>query len=247
MAEPNIGEQVYREFVDAGQRSRFLYDDVQVLKSIETVDELRQLCETVSGKSLPADATPFEMVSACVVREPDQSDAQAMFGIGVDVPEGCLLTAVTLPFLFVGFHLGRLLRWVGLDLKQIGTHHLAGLQLVTAAVLAFTCGLAIFLESLTPIWVGTASGITAGVIEACRVRSARGLALLILWLTLPPTAGLVTMELIGQLTLWPALSYLVAMGTGYGMCRTQQELFEVKRGQPINDGFIVLHHSTTSD
>ena len=77
MSEGTFGEQVYREYIKAGQRTRFSYADVQILKRVESLQELRGLCFANSGEILPDSATARDLLETCVIRHPDQSDAEA--------------------------------------------------------------------------------------------------------------------------------------------------------------------------
>lgn len=57
MAGKTFGEQLYQEYVSRGERCRFAYEDVQVLKAVQSAEELHQLCSQVSGEAISESAS----------------------------------------------------------------------------------------------------------------------------------------------------------------------------------------------
>ncbi len=243
MAGRTLGEEIYREVIAKGERSRFAYADVQILKNIETVAELHELCSIVSGNELPGDMSPYAMVEACVVREPNQSEAEAALN-SLGPEGGCLYALLIAPFLLLGILIGESLSLIGVDRQQIVHKRVASILVVGVV------------SAMIGIWQLKAGkdegvfylGIVAGVMAGLGIVRERQSMMDICWAVgsfCCPVAFFVACLLIGeQFPLIPAIACVMAIGTGYGMCRSVDDYFmEKKSGKPIKDGMSVLQQS----
>ncbi len=136
----SFGEQVYQRFVDRRERSRFHYSDLQVLRKIQSLQELRELCERLSGERFPEEASAEEMLEACAHREPDTSDGGEVLTVGG--AEGCLLIMPIFPFLILGAAIGNVLKRFNLNLLTLlpfDRLHLFVLSLVMSCTAILAC------------------------------------------------------------------------------------------------------------
>ena len=239
MSDRTFGEALYQQFVSKGERRRFLYADAKILKSIRSLEELQKLCGDVSGEMIADDTPPDQMLEACTVREMDESDAGAVGSVFASDIGGCLIGIVMVPILISGVVLGRLVSLLGLRLEPLAQHHALKLAVMSGGLLVTGLGLAALTRSEWPLWLASMSGVFAGLARSRGAFGETSFTLLLAVIT-PIAILLVPMFFLGHIGLAPAVVSTFTMGTGYGMCRSFEQLFEKRRGMRVEKGAIVL-------
>ncbi len=241
MSGPTFGAQLYEQFVSSGERSRFAYTDVQILKMIESAEELRILCSQISGETFSDDASSIEMLEACAAPEHDQSDVEAegwIFAVA-SAGEGCLVGIVLMPVLLLGFLIGRILTATGVSIERFVQLHSG--KLIALSFTSFIMGIALvaWLKSGWPIWIGSFSGLCAGLAIA-KPRMFDFSVAFLLAILIPATLFATQMTFLERPDPIPLVASVICLGTGYGMCRSFNEIFAKRPGRKFKHGCIVL-------
>lgn len=243
MSVRTSGEQVYQEFISRGERHRFAYEDVQILKGIQSAEELHQLCADISGETFPESASAREMLETCVMREPEQSDAEAVGCAIASGFEGCLPGIVFIPLLLLGVLLGVVLRATGLRLDILGHRYPFALIFSAVLSLALVIGLSFWLQTDWPLWSGTVSGLCCGIAmsqQSSRIISGPGF----LAVVIPLCSFIASMSLFEHFDPLPSVGSALGIGTGDGMSCSPDQLFAKRSGAKIRNGLIVLRKTS---
>jgi hypothetical protein len=237
MAGTTFGEQLYQEYVARGERCRFGYEDVQVLKAVQSAEELRQLCSQVSGEAVSESASAREMLEACVRREPEQNDAEAVGSVFTSGVEGCLCGIVVLPLMLLGLFAGVVLRSIGLRLDILAQRYTFAIMMFALLSLGFGIGLSLWFKIEWPLWMGTVSGVSCGISisqQSLRIVSVTLAAII------PIAVYCVSIMTPHNHVPVEAIASALGIGTGYGMSCPFEQIFAKRPGAKIKNGPIVL-------
>ena len=241
MNSPTVGEQVYAELVASGRRSQILYADARILKRLHTEAELRHHCELISGQVFGPEATPLEMVSACVKREPDRSDVELLGHVFTSgAPEGCLFLIPIAAFIMTGLPIGAMVRFLGMDPQRFVSRFAVELRIAVYTILAITVMTAIVIRDERAYWPAMIPGFIGGMLFARKERSFHdnmaafvgSLTGIWIWVS--------SFFMLAAPSFLPAVAATVLCGTGYGINRSLEDLFEKRKGQPLANGMISM-------
>lgn len=236
MAGKTFGEQLYQEYVSRGERCRFAYEDVQVLKAVQSAEELHQLCSQVSGEAISESASAREMLEACAMRESEQNDAEAVGSVFASGFEGCLIGIVVIPLMLLGLFIGVVLRSIGLRLDSLAYRYTFAISMSALLSLGLGVGLSIWLQIEWPLWLGTVSGLCCGIWIS--QQSSRILPSML--------AAMIPISIFGTSITFnnhvpvEAIASALGIGTGYGMSCPFDQIFAKRPGAKIKNGLIVL-------
>lgn len=241
MSGSTFGAQLYEQFVANGERSRFAYADVQILKKITPAEELRILCSQISGETFSDDTSSIEMLEACAAPDHDQSVAEAAGSLisVASAGESALLAMVLMPVLLLGFLVGRILNATGLNIERFV--QLYSGKLIALAVASFMIGIALLagLKTGWPIWIGNFSGLCAGLAIA-KPRMFDFSVAFLLAILIPAALFTAQIPFLEHPDPIPSITSVICLGTGYGMCRSFTEIFAKRPGRKLKHGSIVL-------
>ncbi len=241
MSDSTFGAQLYKQFVFNGERGRFAYADVQILKKITSAEELRILCSRISGETFSDDATSIEMLEACAAPEHDQSNVEAagcLFGVSL-VGEGCFLAVVLMPVLLLGFLVGRILNATGFNIERFVQLYSGKLIALSAASFMIGIALVAGLKTGWPICFGNFSGLCAGLAIA-KPRMFDFSVAFLLAILIPVALFTAQIPFLEHPDPIPSATSVICLGTGYGMCRSFTEMFAKRPGRKLKQGSIVL-------
>lgn len=240
----SFGEEVYQRFVARGERSRFHYRDLQVLRKIQSLEELRALCESLSGEQFPEEATAEAMLEACSHREADAGDAEEILTVGG--AEGCLLILPILPFLILGAAIGSVLKRFNLHLRILlpkNRLRLFILALATSVSAILSC---VYLHRSWCLWCIVPAAFILGSIAAWKPDGAlsdnlsSGSLFFGAFLPVGAVFAGVFAETSVVLALPTGIACALGTGAGYGSIGGLRELFRPRKGKAYPMGQIDL-------
>ena len=224
MVDQTLGQSVHDEYIAKHGRSKLTYAAAQELKSVTTIEELRQLCTTDVSALFPDDATPEEMIEAWLTYAPATSDAEELSSIGATSIEGCVILLLAFPLLAAGLGVGAVVRMAGIDLHVIFGRSRRTLRLVNLVLTISSAGLVVALKVDWPMGLAIPAFILSGVCVGFQDRTAWDVTIAAFSILAGLVACIWAVKYFDASFLWVG-GLVCSIGFGYGLVRTPRDFF----------------------